>query len=203
MHTPAWVIAAVCLAIATIAVWVAALMPQFYPVWAGQDPLAVIGAHAGLWRVNAVLFLGSAIATLVGVALAVPTSSSPLAVPSLLVLTTATALWSFELALRLSVVPAVAQDRTSEGEAWLNVAQSWSATAWYIAAVLLILAFAGIGAIIVTTALMPVWVGWVTLASAVASAALFIAIRDMPPVVVYFPVLTLAVGAVIEAFRRS
>lgn len=191
------------LGVGAIAIWIAALMPQFYPVWWNRDALGTVGRHVVLWRVNSALFLVSAVATLVGCALAFPIQGSPLTAPALLVLTVATALWSIDLGLRLSVIVAVASERSPDAEAWLARAQSWSNAIWYIAAGLMVLAFAGLGVVVLTTGVLAAWVGWVCLASAVLSSVVFVVTRDAPPIVIYAPVLPLAVAALVAALEGA
>jgi hypothetical protein len=73
----ALIVATVILGAGGIAIWTAALMPQFFPVWSGrEDPLAVVGRHAALWRLNAVLLAFSAVA-MVGCALTFPVTTWP------------------------------------------------------------------------------------------------------------------------------
>lgn len=68
------------------------------------DQLEIVGWHAKPRRVNAVFFIISAIAVLFGCALVFTSETGPLAIPSLLVLTVATALWVANNAMRMSAV---------------------------------------------------------------------------------------------------
>lgn len=70
--------AAVCLSIAANAIWIAALTPQFLPICQRQgDALEIIAQHTTLWRVDATLFLLSAVGTLIGCALVFATRRGP------------------------------------------------------------------------------------------------------------------------------
>jgi hypothetical protein len=146
--------------------------------------------------VNAALFTTSAVATLIGCALVFTPETGPLALPSLLVLTVATALWVTHNAMRMSAVVDVAVNRTPVGHGWLELAESWTNALWLIASALVLLAFAGFGLTTLTSAVLVAWIGWVMIASAVLSLGLFAVRRDVPPVVAYLPVLPLAIATI-------
>ncbi|MGB4135919.1 MAG: hypothetical protein WA971_05115 [Microbacterium sp.] len=190
--------------IASITIWVAALTPQFFRVWMGaSDSLDVVAQHAALWRVNALFFLVGAVATLVGCVLVFASEHGPLASSALVLLTIATALWAMSLAVRMSVVPDVALHRSPQADSLLAMLQSVAAAAWGVAAVLLILAWVGIGAEVLTSAMLPAWVGWVCLGWSALAAVWYIATRDMPPIIVYLPVLPLAVAVTVDAVKGT
>lgn len=180
------------LALSAVLVWVAALTPGLYPVWFRRDALGVIGRRPVLWRVNAVLFLASATAALVGLALVFGASTDPFAAPALLLLCMGTALWAIDTGLRLSVVDRVARHRDAYGERLLELLQSWSNAIWYHAAAVLILAFAAMGVVILSTGVLDAWAGWMLLGSALVSTVVFALTRDAAPIVIYLPVLPLA-----------
>ena len=144
-------------------------MPQFYPIWLRcGNQHEIVRRHARLWRVNAAFFTTGAVATLIGCALVFTAKTGPLAIPSLLVLTVATALWVANNALRMSAVVDVATDDTPASHGWLALAESWTTTLWYIASVLILLAFLGLGLTTLTSSVLGAWIGWVMIASAVA-----------------------------------
>lgn len=193
-------VAAVSFSIGAVTIWTAALMPQFFPIWSGsRNQLEIVRRHATLWRVNAALFTTSAVAVLIGCALVFTSETGPLAIPSLLVLTVATALWVANNAMRMSAVVDVATDRTSASQGWLAFAESWTSALWLIASALVLLAFAGLGLTTLTSAVLGAWIGWVMIASAVLSLGFLVLLRDVPPVVAYLPVLPLAIATGIAA----
>lgn len=195
--------AAICLGVASVTIWFAALMPQFFPVWNGSDAFGAVERHSTLWQWNVVLFLVSAVTTLCGIALVFPAGSSALALPTLLMLAVATALWAASNALRISAGTAVPRHRTPGGEAWLALAQSWAVAMWHIAGAMLVAVFASVGAMVLTTGILAAWSGWVTLGAVVLSTGMFIRLRDLPPVVAYLPVPPLAVAAAIAALQQA
>jgi len=193
-------VAAVSFGIGAVTIWTAALMPQFFPIWTGRgNQHEIVRRHAVLWRVNAALFTTSAVATLIGCALVFTSETGPLALPSLLVLTVATALWVANSAMRISAVVDVATDRTPASHGWLELAESWTTALWLIASALVLLAFAGLGLTTLTSALFGAWIGLVMIASALLSLGLLTLRRDVPPIVVYLPVLPLAIATGIAA----
>lgn len=195
-------VATVCFGIGAVTIWIAASMPQFFPIWTGRgNQHEIVSRHARLWRVNAALFTTSAVMTLLGCALVFTSDTGPLAIPSLLVLTVATALWVANNALRMSAVVDAAMDRTPASHGWLEVAQSWSTALWFIASVLILLAFAGLGATTLTSAVLGAWIGWVMIASAALSLVYLVLLRDLPPLAAYLPVLPLAIATGIAAVQ--
>ncbi len=195
-------VAAVCFGIGAVTIWTAALMPQFFPIWTGRgNQHEIVRQHATLWRVNAALFTISAVAVLIGCALVFISETGPFALPSLLVLTVATALWVANNAMRISAVVDVATDPTPTSHEWLALAESWTSTLWLIASALVLLAFVGLGVTTLTSAVLGAWIGWVMIASAVLSLGLLVLRRDVPPVVAYLPVLPLAIATGIAAVQ--
>ncbi|GAB2566045.1 hypothetical protein [Leucobacter ruminantium] len=196
--------AAVCLWVAGIALWAAALTPQFFPIWRGQgDPLEIVAQHTTLWRVSVTLFLASAVATLLGCVLVFAPGRGPFWLSGVILLGVATPLWVLNLAARLSIVPSVARDRTPETETLLALVQSLTAVAWYVVAFLIAAAFAGFGADTLTTGSLPAWAGWFCLGSTALSVTVLIAARDAVPVIIYLPVVPLAIAASIAAVRGN
>lgn len=179
---------------AFVTLWTAALMRQFWPVWLRTDPLGPVARHPVLWRWNSLLFLTSALATWAGAFLTFAPVPNPLVVPALILLTAATALWAATAPFRIFVMTAAATDPTPGHETRYAKLLPWETTSWLIAAGLLIVVFSAVGAIVLTTGVLPAWVGWTTLGSAVFSTGLLIATRDLPPVVVYLPLLPLTVA---------
>ena len=154
------------------------MLPQLYPVWGTPwvDVLDVLADNIDIWRIDSVLFLASAILTLVGAALAFwprRDALGPLWGGSLLVLTVGTTLWVLNLAFRLTVVVAVAQSGEVGSDPLFAVASS----------------LVGLGVALLISRRLARWVGWTTLALAVVSAIIFSVLRDMPPVVIYLPAL--------------
>lgn len=195
-------VAAVCFGIGAVTIWTAALMPQFFPIWTGRgNQHEIVRRHATLWRMNAALFTTSAVAVLIGCALVFTSKTGPFAVPSLLVLTVATALWVTNNALRMSAVVEVATDGAPTSHGWLALAEAWTTALWFIASVLVLLAFAGLGVTTLTSAVLGAWIGWVMIASAVLSLGFLVLLRDLPPVVAYLPVLPLAVASGMAAVQ--
>ncbi|MFD6814093.1 hypothetical protein [Enteractinococcus coprophilus] len=177
-------IAAISFDIGALTIWSAALMPQFFPIWSGRgNQLEIVARHAKLWRVNAVFFIISAIAVLFGCALVFTSETGPLAIPSLLVLAVATALWVANNAMRMSAVVDAATDRTPTSHGWFTLAESWTAALWQIASALVLLAFAGLGVTTLTSAVLGAWIGWLMIGSAVFSLGILVLLRDVPPVV--------------------
>ena len=177
-------------------------MPQFFPIWTGRgNQHEIVGRHATLWRVNAALFTTSAVAVLIGCALVFTSETGPLAIPSLLVLTVANALWVTNNAMRMSAVVDAATDSTPTSHGWLTLAESWTSTLWLITSALVLLAFAGLGLTTLSSAVLGAWIGWVMIASAVLSLGLLVLRRDVPPVVAYLPVLPLAIATGIAAVQ--
>src|SRR5690625_4037915 len=170
-----WVlaVAAVSFGIGAVTIWTAALMPQFFPIWTGRgNQHEIVRRHAVLWRVNAALLTTSAVATLIGCALAFTVETGPLALPSLLVLTVATARWVSNRATLIRADLYVATDRTPASHAWLELAESWTTSLWMIASALVLLSFAGLGLTSLTSALFGAWLGLVMLAAALHSLGL-------------------------------
>lgn len=56
----------------------------------------------------------------------------------------ATPLWAVALVARLSIEVSVALDRSAQSEMLLELVHSWTTAGWYVAAVLVAAAFAGI-----------------------------------------------------------
>lgn len=193
------VAATVFLGLSAVLIWTAAWMPTLFPVWFRRDELTVIARHLTLWRVNSAMFSVSAVAALIGLALAFPLAAGPFVLPSLLLFTAATALWSVDTALRLSVISRAAQDPTEQNVHWYELSQSWSNAMWYTASAMLILGFAGLGATVLTSGVLPAWVGWVCLASAALTTVEFVWTRDVAPIVAYLPILPLAIATGIAA----
>lgn len=84
---------------------------------------------------------------------------------------------------------------------WLALAEAWTTALWFIASVLVLLAFAGLGVTTLTSAVLGAWIGWVMIASAVLSLGFLVLLRDLPPVVAYLPVLPLAVASGMAAVQ--
>lgn len=156
------------------------------------DVLDVLADNTDTWLLDTALFLASAVLALVGAGLAFWPERDALAPvwgASPLALTVGTALWAINLAFRLTVVITVAQSGELGSDPWFPVAADWVAGVWRIAAVLLIASMLGIGVALLVSRRLARWVGWTTLVLAAGSALLFAVLRDMPPVVVYLPVL--------------
>lgn len=165
--------------------------------------MEIIARHPMLWRFNALLFLIGAVGAVIGCALAFPAREGALVLPSLLSFTAATALWAVNLALRMSAVPAFAQEGSARSGALLTLLQSWTAAAWGVAGALVILAFVGLRAHVLIASALPSRAGWVCVASSTLSAAIFVVTRDLPPAVAYLPVLPLALASTIEALSSA
>lgn len=186
--------AAVAFLLSGAAVVIAAVLPQLYPVWGTPwaDVLDVLAANVGVWQFDTVLFLASAMLALVGAGLAFwpgRDALAPLWGASLLVLTVGTVLWATNLTFRLTVVVAAAQSGELGADPWFPVAADWVAGVWRTAAVLIIAGIVGLGVALLVSRRLARWVGWTTLALAAVSAIIFAVLQDMPPVVVYLPVL--------------
>lgn len=190
---------AVLLLFSGAAALIAALLPQLYPVWMarGRGSLEVIHDNLAVWQLDGLLFLASAIAGLVGVALLlanVTGAVSQLATASVVVFGVGTALWTANLAFRLSVTVGVARENASDPPDWYSPIAEWAAALWLIAAAFLGLAVLGIGIATLLWGLLPAWTGWVAIVLGVLSLGLLAVTRDTPPIILYLAPVAWGIG---------
>jgi hypothetical protein len=184
------VLSALLLLMGTATALVAALLPQLFPVWMarGRDSIRTIHDHLRVWQLDSLLFLASAGTTLAGTVLLFETRSArpdPLVQSCLMLLTVGTALWSANLAFRLTVTVTVAQAFEDGPPAWYAPISRWAAGLWLVGAGFLALAFSGLGLAIVLGAVLPVWSGWVAIVLGLLSSGLAVFTRDTPPIILY------------------
>jgi hypothetical protein len=193
---------AVLLLTGTATALVAALLPQLFPVWMarGRDSIRTIHDHLRVWKLDSLLFLASAGTTLAGTVLLFEGRDArhdPLIQSCLTLLVVGTALWSANLAFRLTVTVTVAQALEDGPPAWYGPMGQWAAGLWLVGAGFLGVAFSGLGLAIVLGAVLPAWSGWIAIAFGLISLGLAAFTRDTPPVILYLIPLPWGIAALI------
>jgi hypothetical protein len=181
---------------------VAALLPQLFPVWMarGRDSIRTIHDNLRVWQVDSLLFLVSAGTTLAGAVLLFGSRaglSGPLVQPCTALLVVGTALWSANLAFRLTVTVAVARALEERPPAWYEPLGQWVGGLWLVAAAFLGVGFFGLGLAIVFGTGLPAWSGWAAIVLALISLGLLAFTRDTPPIILYLIPMPWAVAALL------
>jgi hypothetical protein len=196
------VLSAVLLLTGTATALVAALLPQLFPVWLarGRGSIRTIHDNLRVWQLDSLLFLASAGTTLAGTVLLFGGRvgrSGALVQSCVALMVVGTALWSADLAFRLTVTVAVARALKDGPPAWYESMSQWAGGLWLVGAGFLGAAFCGLGYAIILGALLPPWSGWVAIAFGLLSFGLLGFTRDTPPIVLYLIPLAWGVAALL------
>jgi hypothetical protein len=191
-----------------VAVLVAATLPALYPVWLarGVNAVTLISQHRGAWQLANWLFAVGAGLTLAGLAaLTALVDGQPgtrtLPTTALALMALASTLWTASLAFRLTVT-VHAVDTVTAGRAvpdWYELVNAWAGALWAAAALAGAAAMIGYGLAVVGGSVLPGWTGWLAMSFGVLMLGLFVATRDVPPILLYLAPTVFGVAALVRA----
>jgi hypothetical protein len=148
----------------------------------GQPPrewLRLVFEHQRLWRWGTILFMSGVVVTMVGLALFTnllrDAGDQVFSQVGLIAFAFGAVLWVITLAFRLSIDPWAAQEttKTEEIPAFYVPLTRWTGVLFVIYTVLAFSALAAYGAAVLSTPVLPHWVGWISIVYGLAGLGAF------------------------------
>ena len=164
-----------------------------------QQYLGVVFIHPTLWWWANVLFLSGTLVTLLGLAqlttLLRGAGDRAFSSLGLIVLVVGAVLWVMVLAFRLSIDFWAAQEtaRTGVMPGFYVPLTQWTGALFVLYTILTFLAASAYGGALISTRMLPRWLGWTTIVYSLAGLGLFVALRDMPPLFHYLLPIVLGI----------
>jgi hypothetical protein len=168
--------------------------------------LFVVFTHSTLWQWASILFIGGTIVTILGLALLTmqlrDAGDRAFSQLGLLAFALGAVLWFIDVAFRLSVDLWAAQEiaRTAAIPDYYVPLTRWTHTLFNIHTTLSLAALLAYGGALLTTRVLPHWVGWLTIVYALAGSGVLAYTHDFVPLVHYL--LTIVIG-ILLLLRRS
>ena len=152
-----------------------------------REWLRLVFAHPRPWRWGTILFISVAIMTVLGFAMFTSllrdAGDRTFSLLGLIAFAFGTVLWVICLAFRLSIDPWAAQE-TEKADAipeFYVPLTRWTGVLFVIYTILTFLAAVAYGGALVSTRLLPHWLGWVTIVYSLAWLGLTVAFGNAPP----------------------
>jgi len=170
-----------------------------------QEVLGVVLHHQALWWWTNAFFMGSTIVTMLGLALLTMLlwqAGDPIfSHLGLILFVLAATLWLIQRAVPLSIDPWAAQELTRTGvmPGYYVPLTLWTQTLFAIYTLLAYCALAAYGGAMLSTRLLPRWMGWLTIVYSLAGLVLLGVTGDVPPFLYYL--LPVVMGILL--LRRS
>jgi hypothetical protein len=170
----------------------------------GQPPrewLRLVFAHPRLWRWATILFIIGVVVTVFGLAMLTSllqdAGDSAFSLLSLVAFAFGAVLWVICLAFRLSIDPWAAQEtaKTDVLPEFYVPLTRWTGVLFVLYTVLAFSGLAAYGGAVLTTPVLPHWVGWTAIVYALAGLALLGVTKDAPPLLHH--VLPLVMGVLL------
>ncbi len=152
-----------------------------------REWLRVIFAHPTLWQWNNILFISGVVVTILGLILLTmlfrDAGDRAFSQLGLVAFVFGAVLWVIILAFRLSIDPWAAQEtaRTAVLPDFYVPLTLWTHALLLIYTILAFSALAAYGAAMLSTRMLPHWVGWLTISYSLAGLGLLAATGDAPP----------------------
>ena len=172
-----------------------------------QQWLGVVSLHPTLWWWASVLFLSGTFVTLLGFAqltmLLRGAGDQAFSSLGLIALVVGAVLWVIVLAFRLSIDFSAAEEtaRTGVMPTFYVPLREWTDALFAVYTILTFLAALAFGGALVSTRLLPRWLGWTTIVYSLAGLGLFAAAHDMPPL--FHHLLPIVMGILLLLRRQQ
>ena len=172
-----------------------------------QQWLGVVSTHPTLWWWVNVLILSGTLVTLLGFAqfttLLRGAGDQVFSSSGLIALGFGAVLWVIQLAFRLSIDFSAAQEtaRTGVMPAFYVPLRAWTDALFAVYTILTFLAAMGFGGALVSTRLLPRWLGLVTMVYSLAGLGLFAAAHDMPPLFHYLLPIVMGILLLLRRYQ--
>ncbi len=163
-----------------------------------REHLLVVFAHSMLWQWASILFISGTIMTILGLALLAAqlrdAGDRAFSQLGLIAFALGAVLWFIDVAFRLSVDLWAAQEiaRTAAIPDYYVPLTRWTHTLFNIHTTLSFAALLAYGGALLTTRVLPRWVGWLTIVYALAGSGLLAYTHDFVPLFHYL--LTIVIG---------
>ncbi len=164
-----------------------------------REYLLVVSAHSMLWQWASILFISGTIVTILGLVLLATqlrdAGDRAFSSLGLLAFVFGAVLWIIDVAFRLSIDLWAAQEmaRTAAMPDYYVPLTRWTQTLFTIHTILLFSALAAYGGALLTTRVLPHWVGWLAVAYGIIGVAIFSFTADFPPAIHYLLPLVMGI----------
>jgi len=172
-----------------------------------QQWLGVVFTHPTLWWWASVLFLSGTLVTLLGFAqlttLLRGAGDQAFSHLGLLTLVFGAVLWVIVLAFRLSIDFWAAQEtaRTGVLPAFYLPLTQWTDALFALYTILTFLAAVAYGGALVSTRLLPPWVGWTTIVYSLVALGLVVAFGNAPPLLHYLLPIVMGILLLLRRYQ--
>ncbi len=170
--------------------------------------LRVIFDHPLLWQWANMLFISGVVVTIVGLVMLTSllrdAGERAFSQLGLVAFVFGAVLWVITLAFRLSVDPWAAQEmaRTAVLPDFYVPLTLWAHALFVIYTVLAFLALAAYGGAVLSTHILPQWMGWLALVYSLAGLGLFAYAHDVPPLLHYLPPTVIGILLLLRRYQR-
>lgn len=168
----------------------------------GQPPrewLRLVFDHPRLWRWGTILFISGAVMTVLGLTLLTgllqDAGDRTFSQLGLIAFAFGSVLWVISLAFRLSIDPWAAQETAKTGEIpeFYVPLTRWTGVLFVIYTILAFSALAAYGGAVLSTGVLPHWVGWIAIIYALTGLGLLGFTGDSLPVLHYLMPLLIGI----------